>query len=309
MHGEMPDAEEPIEMPEQCKPEQRRLKSLMLWWPQAVKLPSICSSNVSFSSKQRLFQVTAYVLRFIKLLKQKSERANVSRRVTPNELQQAETYWLKESQTTHESTSKFKTWQRQFGLFRDEFGVWRCGVRLNKADLPFETKHPVLLNSQHHLTTLIVRDAHARTQHNGVCETLTELRAKYWIVLGRSSVRRLLHSCVICRRFEGRPHHAPPPPPLPAFRVKEAPAFTHTGVDYAGPLYIRGHKTSRESKVWICLYTCCVIRAIHLEVVPDLTAQSFIHCFKHFTARRDFPTKMISDNGMTFKSASKTWWR
>ena len=118
-------------------------------------------------------------------------------------------------------------------------------------------------------------------------------------------MKKVLHRCVTCRRFEERPHYPPPPPQLPAFRVKEAPEFTYTGVDYAGPLFIKSVNSSGESKVWICLYTCCIVRAIHLEVVPDLTAQSFIRCFKRFSARRGFPTKMISDNGTTFKAASK----
>ena len=137
----------------------------------------------------------------------------------------------------------------------------------------------MFLDSEHHLATLIVRDAHDRVQHNGVSETLTELRDKYWIVRGLSFVRKVIHRCVTCRRFEGRQHYPPPPPPLPAFRVREAPAFTYTGVDYAGPLFIKSVNSSGESKVWICFYTCCIVRAIHLEVVPDLTAQSFIRCF------------------------------
>ena len=133
----------------------------------------------------------------------------------------------------------FKIWQQQFGLFCDELGVWRCGGRLGNANLPFETKHPVFLDSQHHLATLIMLDAHDRVQHNGISETLTELRDKYWIVRGRSFVKKVLHRCVTCRRFEGRPHYPPPPPQLPAFRVKEAPAFTYTSVDYSGPLFIQ----------------------------------------------------------------------
>ena len=64
----------------------------------------------------------------------------------------------------------------------------------------------------------------------------------------------------------------PPPPPLPKFRLEEAPPFTHTGVDFAGPLYIN----DLSGKVWICLYTCCVTRAVHLEVVQDMTTSSFI---------------------------------
>ena len=162
-------------------------------------------------------------------------------------------------------------------------------------------KHPVFLDSEYHFAT---RDAHGRVQHNGVSETLTELRDKYWIICGRSFVKGVLHKCVTCRSFEGRLHYPPPPPPLPEFRVKEAPSFTYTGVDYVRPLFIKSVDSSGESKVWICLYTCCIARVI-LEVVPDLTAQSFIQCFKCFSTRREFPTKLISDNGTTFKAASK----
>ena len=51
--------------------------------------------------------------------------------------------------------------------------------------------------------------------------------------------------------------------------------------------------------------TCCVVRANHLEIVPDMTTQSFIGCFKRFTAPRGVPIRIISDNGRTFKSAAK----
>ena len=84
-----------------------------------------------------------------------------------------------------------------------------------------------------------------------------------------------------------------------------SPAFAYTGVDFAGPLYVKEPSRSSEAKVWICLFTCCVVRAIHLEVVPDMTTQSFIRSFKRFTARRGFPRKMVSDNGKTFKAAAK----
>ena len=36
-------------------------------------------------------------------------------------------------------------------------------------------KYPILLDKQHHLTRLIVMDAHRRVLNNGVRETLTEL--------------------------------------------------------------------------------------------------------------------------------------
>ena len=100
-------------------------------------------------------------------------------------------------------------------------------------------------------------------------------------------------------------HHAPPPPPLPSYRVQEAPPFTVTGVDFAGPLYVQG-PNGAQTKVWICLYTCCVVRAVHLDLVPDMSAQTFLRSLKRFTARRGLPSRVISDKGETFKAAAKT---
>ena len=75
-----------------------------------------------------------------------------------------------------------------------------------------------------------------------------------------------------------------------------------TGVDFAGPLYVR----DSEEKVWLRLFTCCVTRAVHLEIVPGLLAQTFILCFR-FAARRGLPQKMkmVSDNAKTFPSGKK----
>ena len=119
-------------------------------------------------------------------------------------------------------------------------------------------------------------------------------------------MRKILHRCVICRKAEGHKYRNVPPPPLPEFRVKEAPPFAYCGVDFAGPLYIRVAEEAESSKVWICLYTCCVTRAVHLELLPDMSAQTFLRSFKRFTARRGIPLRMISDNAKTFISAAQT---
>ena len=136
--------------------------------------------------------------------------------------------------------------------------------------------------------------------HGGVRETLTEMRSKFWIVKGRQFLRTLLSKCKVCKRFNSKPLIGPPPPPLPDFRVQTAPPFSFIGVDHAGPLYLKN-----GSKVWICLFTCCLVRAVHLELVPDLTAESFIRCLRHFSARRGVPQKVVSDNSKTFRSANK----
>ena len=111
---------------------------------------------------------------------------------------------------------------------------------------------------------------------------------------------------MISLRFQTRPYCPPPALPLPSFWVNEARPFFYTGVDFAVPLYVRDTIASASRKVWICLYTCCVTRAVHLDVVPDMTSQAFIRRLKCFTSRRGFPVKMISDNAKTFKSAART---
>ena len=67
------------------------------------------------------------------------------------------------------------------------------------------------------------------------------------------------------------------------------------------PLYIKG----TGNKVWMALFTCCAMRCIHLELVPDMTTETFIRCFIRFTSRRGTPTRIVSDNSKTFKAASK----
>ena len=85
-----------------------------------------------------------------------------------DDLAQAERLWIVESQSFLMQDKLFETWRRLFNLFTDANNVWRCGGILGNADLDYST---VLLSRKHPLTTLIVKDAHYRVQHNGIKET------------------------------------------------------------------------------------------------------------------------------------------
>ena len=247
--------------------------------------------------------VTTQVLKIIRLLKAKS-RGRISSMSETEERTEAEVLWLVESQSLLITDKNFENWKGQFGLFLDGKGLWRCG-RLGNTNLPYTTKHPVMLHRNHHLTTLVIRNAHERVQHNGAKETLTEVRSKFWIVRGRSLFRSLIFQCVVCWRFEGTAYKPPLPPPLPDFRVREEPPFTHTGLDFAGPLYVKTNGIAKSRKVWICLFMCCIVRAVHLDIVPDMSTQAFIRSLKRFIARRGLPRRIVSDNAKTFKAAAK----
>lgn len=77
---------------------------------------------------------------------------------------------------------------------------------------------------------------------------------------------------------------------------------SHVGLDYMGPLYVKTNESRK--KVWICLFTCIVTRAIHLEVVYDMSSEEFLLCFRRFVAQRGTPCEIISDNAMQFRASS-----
>ena len=217
------------------------------------------------------------MIRAVSVLKNRVKKIErvASPELSAEEIVEAESLWVIAAQTSLTEDKLFDMWKKHFGLFLAG-RIWRCKGRLEKAELPYSARHPAFLPKNHPLTVLIIRESHERVMHNGVKETLAETRFKYWIIHGRQVVRQVLLKCVICRRYEGLPQPAPQPPPLPQFRVKEEPAFTYVGLDFAGPLYIKTQGLVTERKVWICLYTCCVVRAVHLDIVPDMTVGAFL---------------------------------
>ena len=102
--------------------------------------------------------------------------------------------------------------------------------------------------------------------------------------------------------MEGKPYHAPKIAPLPDFRVSEAPPFDRVGIDFAGPVYIT--RQGDMEKACIALLTCCVTRAVHLELVENLVASTFVNCLRRFCARRGTPSLIVYDNSKTFKSTA-----
>ncbi|GFV54376.1 integrase catalytic domain-containing protein [Trichonephila clavipes] len=81
-------------------------------------------------------------------------------------------------------------------------------------------------------------------------------------------------------------------PPLPRDRIEQSPPFAVTGLDFAGPIYV---KNSKE-KFYILFWICAVTRALHLELVTSLTTEAFLLAFRRFISRRGLRTVIYSDN-------------
>ncbi|XP_072943519.1 uncharacterized protein [Epargyreus clarus] len=155
------------------------------------------------------------------------------------------------------------------------------------------------------MNELIIYDAHKQTLHGGLQLTLAYILSKYWILGGKQLIKSHNRQCVTCVKNSAVTRN-PLMGQMPAARVTPTRPFSHSGVDYAGPIQIRttkgrGHKSH---KGYICLFICMATRAIHLEVVTDLTTEGFLQAFKRFVARRGNCSQLWSDNGTNFVGAA-----
>ena len=163
----------------------------------------------------------------------------------------------------------------------------RSQGRIGLADLPIHNKNPILLPIHNPVVDLLIYDVHLRTKHSGTSDTLSTLREKYWILKGWLAVKRIMKSCKICAKVEGLPYSSVVTPDLPSIRVSEDSPFTHTGIDYAGPLYTHSKNSdvTKVDKVYICAFMCASTRAVNFELASDLLVESFLSLFRHFAAR------------------------
>ncbi|XP_031352596.1 uncharacterized protein LOC116177688 [Photinus pyralis] len=89
---------------------------------------------------------------------------------------------------------------------------------------------------------------------------------------------------------------------LPQDRVNANRVFSITGIDLCGPFSIKQSRIRKaiETKAYIVVFVCFAVKAIHLEVLSDMTTQNFLAGLKRFISRRGKPSKIYCDNGGTF---------
>ena len=94
---------------------------------------------------------------------------------------------------------------------------------------------------------------------------------------------------------------------LPIERTTPVPVFDTTGVDYAGPVYLKRGSVRKPTiiKAYISVFVSLTIKAVHLDLVSDLTSDAFIACLRRFIARRGKPSLILSDHGSNFVGASR----
>ena len=105
-----------------------------------------------------------------------------------------------------------------------------------------------------------------------------------------------------CRKFRGR-QMSQEMAELPVDRLQPGPPFSSVGVDTFGPCPIVARRTRgglANSKRWVVLFACLTTRAIHTEVVEELSSSAFINALCRFIAIRGKVNTFRSDRGTNF---------
>ncbi|CAK1598353.1 unnamed protein product [Parnassius mnemosyne] len=188
--------------------------------------------------------------------------------------------------------------------FIDSCNILRVGGRLQNSNYTYDIKHPILLCSKHHLTKIMFKSYHLSLFHAGPQLLLANIRVTYWPLGGRNLAKQIVRTCIRCTRVKGKPIQVIMGN-LPSERTQLDFPFLTTGLDFSAPVLIADRKGRgcKLLKSYICVFVCFAVRAVHLELVSDLTKESFLAVFSRFVARRGKPQRVYSDNSTTFVGA------
>ena len=268
----------------------------------AAKVEEVIDVN-EFSKWRRLVRVTARILRLAEKIKlRKYEQGGRQGPLSPEELRKAEVFWIKKAQEALHGCYK-KGEFASFSPFIDDKGIIRVGGRVDAALVLYDTKHLILLPSNHRVSFLITRHAHMHG-HLEVAATTAKVRVKYWILKGNKLSKNVKRECVFCKQLAHQTE-TQIMAALPQHRLAPyTPPFFHSSRDYFGPNNVRIGR-NKTDKYYGVIFTCLNTRAVHLEMAVDLSTMDFLQVLRRFFSIRGYPATVLSDNGSQMVGAER----
>ncbi len=267
-----------------------------------------------FSSYNHLLRITAWIRRFMRNSRISKNLRNTCSHLTSEEINRAEIHVLQIHQQREFSedikaiqkgrqVSNYSTLRYLNSIMGSE-GLLRVGGRLRNSQLTSSQKHPIILNGKTHLTHILIDYHHHLHHHAGPSLLIGSLSPIYYITGARKAIRDVTRACITCKYYHAKALHQQMGQ-LPEARVTLSSPFTVTGVDFAGPFSIKLGRIRKPVVVkgYISLFVCFATKAIHIEIITDLSTESFIAALRRFIAIRSAPSEIVSDNGTNFVGA------
>ncbi|XP_068250241.1 uncharacterized protein [Palaemon carinicauda] len=153
---------------------------------------------------------------------------------------------------------------------------------------------------------LLVRHYHGKVRHQGTHFTDGAVRsAGFWIFGGKRLISSFIHKCVTCCKLRGKTE-CQIISDSPEDRLEPSPPFTNVGVGGFGPWTIVSRRTRggyANSKCWAILFSCLVTRAVHIELIEEMSSSAFIKAVRRFISLRGQVKIFRSDRGTNFIGA------
>ncbi|KRZ88518.1 hypothetical protein T08_9134 [Trichinella sp. T8] len=246
---------------------------------------------------ERPFRITAYCQRFVRNCRLPAV-ARQGGALTVAELRKAEGTWVRMAQSEAFS-SELQALSRKGRVVAtsrlsrldpivDEEGFLRVGGRLENAELPSHMEYPVILPGDHALTMSLIIRCQARQLHAGTTHTLAILRQKYWVLKGRTQVKKTgsAENSGLAIQSSGRSR-----------------CFRPHWDGFRGAI---AHSCRKRGN----LQVLCLLVYVHgipgsaLELVPQMTTTRVMQALRRFIARWGRPENIQSDNFRSFKAAA-----
>jgi hypothetical protein len=281
------------------------------------EMKKVCNLNVNvveldfsllnrYSSFSRLCNVTSYLLRFIKICPSPTivlTAFEVNRAFSVLTRLSQLKYFSDEICQLRENNSKLigKSPLLKLTPFIDDDNILRVGGRLKNSSLPYDRKHPIIIHSKCNLVRLYIKYLHEKYYHCSRLIILCHIE-KFWFIGSINRViKRVIFDCNFCKTLKAETMQQIMGQ-LPIARVNLSRPFSHVGVDACGPFKTKcvGHRSTKYQKSWAVFFVCFAVKAVHIEVMSDMSTPSFLAAFRRFSSRRGIPGHVYSDNGSNF---------
>ena len=270
-----------------------------------------------FSSFNMYKWVIAWMIRFIHNCesKVKSIQPRSGSLSTTDELSLAANYWYSLIQRMHFSeelrilatrSQKIPTSSKLFSLnpIVDDHGILRVSGRQQRARLT-DIRSSLTWNIRLPCYWFVQNTSASFMVAHYLYPPLYSATFTFLVDTG-PCIRSIVRSCIICRR------QSPKPKPqvmgqLPPERITPDMVFEHVGLDFAGLLYLKRGSVHKPTilKSYMCVFVSLSVKAVHLELVSDLSTESCIASLRRFVARRGKPSSIWSDHGTNFVGANR----
>ena len=259
--------------------------------------------------------ITAWCLRFIARIRHGQPQPDLrTRRLTGADIIKARDWILGQNQAQNfpkekralergqaiPPTSRLKA----LNPVLDSNNLLRVGGRLGNSALSYSQQHPLIADSKDAIILKWFEHIHLSLCHCGPSLVMSYSGSHLHVLGARKLSRKVCSQCRTCRKLAPR-WSTQLMAELPAERVTPAMAFTHTGMDCAGPFWIKMGYVRRpvKLKAHLCIFVCLTFKAVHIEVLSDQTTKAFQACLQRFISRRNCPKHIYSDNGPNFTGA------